>query len=192
MKGFASNWWKDVAARGMEEGLNSISDFLFSLFRNAFGQGANALNAGGGGGGGLFGSILGGIGAALGAGGNSLGGVSASSQSYLDGISSTLGTGNLQGFAQGTKGWLTPKGGMSGVDKNVTAFRMSSNEEFAVRRKGEVGGPVGGGDSYHFSGNLLTPEWWAAIDAKDSASSAQAVGMTERRANRRANRRMGR
>lgn len=203
LKGFASNWWKDVAARGMEEGLNSISDFLFSLFRNAFGQGANALNASGGGGG-LFGSILGGIGAALGAGGNSLGGVSASSQSYLDGIASTLGTGtfgggpnadgsmSLAGFAQGTKGWMKPVGGMAGVDRNVVAFRMSSNEEFAVRRKGEVGGPMGGGNVYHINGNVLTPEMWAQIQAMDNATGAQAVNTTERRAKRRAGRRLGR
>ncbi|WP_311267448.1 phage tail tape measure protein [Sphingobium sp. WCS2017Hpa-17] len=142
LKGFAKNWWKDQVARGMQEGLNSISDFLFSLFRNAFGQGASALNSGSGGG--LLGSIIGGIGAVFG-GSSGLGGVSASSQSYLDGLSSTLGTGNLMGFKNGTPGWLTTPPGMSGVDRNVVSFRMSSNEEFAVRRKGEVGGPVGGG-----------------------------------------------
>ena len=191
LKGFASNWWKDVAARGMEEGLNSISDFLFSLFRNAFGQGANALNASGGGGSGLFGSILGGIGAALGAGGNNLGGVSASSQSYLDGIASTLGTGNLQGFAQGTKGWMKPVG-MAGVDRNVVAFRMSSNEEFAVRRKGEVGGPVGGG----IAQIVPSPYFDVVVDGRASAVAqpiaASTTAANNRRQSKRASRRLGR
>ena len=86
---------------------------------------------------------------------------------------------------------MKPVGGMSGVDRNVVAFRMSSNEEFAVRRKGEVGGPVGGGNVYHISGNVLTPEMWAQIQMMDNVSSAQAVGTTERRAQRRARRRMG-
>lgn len=186
LKGFASNWWKDVAARGMEQGLNSISDFLFSLFKQAFGQGASSLG-GGSSGGGLFGSILGGIGTILGGSG---GGASPGPVINQNAVSNAFS--GLRGFAQGTKGWMQPSGGMAGVDRNVVAFRMSSNEEFAVRHKGQVSGPVGGGDTYQFSGNLMTPEWWAMIDAKDGAASAQAVGMTERRAQRRARRRAGR
>lgn len=188
LKGFASNWWKDVAARGMEQGLNSISDFLFSLFKQAFGQGASSL--GGGSGGGLFGSILGGIGTILGGSGGGGGGASPGPVINQNAVSNAFA--GLRGFAQGTKGWMQPTGGMAGVDRNVVAFRMSSNEEFAVRHKGQVSGPVGGGDTYQFSGNLMTPEWWAMIDAKDGAASAQAVGMTERRAQRRARRRAGR
>jgi TP901 family phage tail tape measure protein len=177
LKGFAKNWWKDQVARGMEEGLNSISDFLFSLFRSAFGQGAGAID-GASGGGGIFGSILSGISSVIGSG-------------TFGGGPNANGTMSLKGFANGTNGWMKPVGGMSGVDRNVVAFRMSSNEEFAVRRKGELGGPVGGGNVYHISGNVLTPEMWAQIQMMDNVSSAQAVGTTERRASRRARRRMG-
>ena len=190
LKGFASNWRKDVAARGMEEGLNSISDFLFSLFRNAFSQGANALSSSGTGGG-FLGAIASGIGSIFG-GGNPLAGSIDTANSNVASMAAALSTPRpLVGFANGTNGWMKPVGGMSGVDRNVVAFRMSSNEEFAVRRKGEVGGPVGGGNVYHISGNVLTPEMWAQIQMMDNVSSAQAVGTTERRAQRRARRRMG-
>ena len=49
----------------------------------------------------------------------------------------------------------------------------------------------GGGNTYHISGNVLTPAMWAQIQMMDNVSSAQAVGTTERRASRRARRRMG-
>ncbi|MGE4321922.1 MAG: phage tail tape measure protein [Sphingobium sp.] len=187
LKGFAKNFWKDMFARSMEDALNSISDFLFGLFRNAFSQGAGALGGSGGGG------ILGALGGLLGiGGGNPLAGSLSTASKNVAGLAAGIEARNLKGFAKGTSGWLKPVGGMAGVDKNLVSFRMSSNEEFAVRRKGEVGGPVGSGASYHFTGNLLTPEWWAEIEARDMASSNQAVGKTERRARRRQARRMGR
>ncbi|MBA4092252.1 MAG: hypothetical protein C0494_16905 [Sphingobium sp.] len=61
-----------------------------------------------GGGGGLFGTLLGGIVSAVGGGG--LGGVSASSQSYLDGISAQLSMPRLLGSAIGNE--YTPAGAM--------------------------------------------------------------------------------
>ena len=159
-------------------------------FRNAFSQGANALNSSSAGGG-FLGAIASGIGTIFG-GGNPLAGSIDTANSNVASMAAALSTPRpLAGFANGTNGWMKPVGGMSGVDRNVVAFRMSSNEEFAVRRKGEVGGPVGGGNVYHISGNVLTPEMWAQIQMMDNVSSAQAVGTTERRASRRARRRMG-
>ncbi|MGW8204406.1 hypothetical protein ACWGM0_17905 [Sphingomonas bisphenolicum] len=61
-----------------------------------------------GGGGGLFGTLLGGIVSAVGGGG--LGGISASSQSYLDGISAQLSMPRLLGSAIGNE--YTPAGAM--------------------------------------------------------------------------------
>ncbi|KZC82883.1 hypothetical protein AYR46_02970 [Sphingobium yanoikuyae] len=185
LKGFASNWWKDVAARGMEQGLNSISDLLFSLFKQAFGQGASSLG-GGGNSGGIFGSIAKGLGTILGGGKSS-----ASSTPVINQNAIANAFPKLQGFANGTDGWMKPVGGMAGVDNNVVAFRMSSNEEFAVRRKGEIGAPVGGGTTNNYYGPGAE-EFWGTINGIASGNASSAVNESNRRRDRRAARRMGR
>jgi hypothetical protein len=50
----------------------------------------------------------------------------------------------------------------------------------------------GGGVTNHFTGNLLTPEWWAMINANSQQNAAGAVSDSNRRRDRRAARRMGR
>ncbi|QJR00879.1 phage tail tape measure protein [Sphingobium yanoikuyae] len=181
LKGFAKNWWKEQVAKGMEAGLNSISDFLFSLFKDAFGAGASSLG-GGGGGGGLIGSIAKGIGSILG--GASSKTPSAGPVINQSAISNAFA--GLPGFANGTNGWMKPVGGMSGVDKNVVAFRMSSNEEFAVRHQGEDGGPVGGisiSQSLTFSGAIDLATKAEAARFAEGARQAAIKGVME--ANRR-------
>lgn len=131
MKDFAKNWWRDQVSKGMTEALNSLSDMLFSLFRQALGQGGTS----GGSSGGLFG-ILGGIGSIFG-GGNSLGGVSASSLAHLDGMAAGLAIPkNLPGFATGGSFEV---GGKPGIDTNLVQFWGTAGETVNVRRANDNG-----------------------------------------------------
>ncbi|KMS54723.1 phage tail tape measure protein [Sphingobium cupriresistens] len=186
--GFVKNWWKDQVSRGLEEALNSLTDMLFNMFRQAMGQ---AGGASGGGGGGIFGAIMNGIGAIGGVRTTSsggLGGVSTSSQSYLNGLSASLAVPkNLPGFATGGSFEI---GGAPGIDTNLVQFWGTAGETVDIRRGNNDND--GGGNIYHITGNVLTPEMWAQIQAMDGMASAQAVGTTERRAARRSRRRMGR
>lgn len=174
LKGFVKNWWKDQVSRGLEEALNSLSDMLFNLFRQAMGQGGAA----GGGGGGLFGSLLGGLGG--------LGSI------FLPGGGKSLDvlpkiSGGIPKFATGGSFEI---GGRPGIDTNLVQFWGTAGETVNIRRPGNDNGR--GGDTYVFSGNLMTPEFFAMIDAKDMAASSRAVGITERRSAQRAKRRLGR
>lgn len=180
---FAKNWWKDQVSKGMEEALNSLSDMLFNLFRQALGQGGAA---GAGGGGGLFGSILGGIGSILGP-GTFGGGPNADGSISVNQNAISRAFAGLPGFATGGSFEI---GGRPGIDTNLVSFWGTAGETVNVRRGGNDND--GGGNTYHITGNVLTPEMWAQIQMMDSMSSAQAVGMTERRAQRRARRRAGR
>lgn len=126
-------------------------------------------------------------------GGGGLGGVSASSLSALDAQASAISSRNLTGFATG--GSFRIKGA-PGIDRNVMSIngnqvaRVGDGEIVDIQRAGNDN--VGGGDTFMFQGNLMTPEFWAQINAGDSMASTRAVGLTERRANRRRKRRMGR
>ena len=177
---FVSNWWKDNVARGMEEALNSLSDMLFNLFRQAMGQSGST------GGGGVLGSILGGIGSIFG-GGNPLAGSISTANANVASMASALAIPrNLPGFATGGSFEI---GGKPGIDTNLVQFWGTAGETVNVKRGNAAND--GGGNTYHISGNVLTPEMWAQIQMMDNVSSAQAVGTTERRASRRARRRMG-
>lgn len=177
---FVSNWWKDNVARGMEEALNSLSDMLFNLFRQAMGQGGST------GGGGVLGSILGGIGSIFG-GGNPLAGSISTANANVASMASALAIPrNLPGFATGGSFEI---GGKPGIDTNLVQFWGTAGETVNVKRGNAAND--GGGNTYHISGNVLTPEMWAQIQMMDNVSRAQAVGTTERRASRRARRRMG-
>ena len=177
---FVSNWWKDNVARGMEEALNSLSDMLFNLFRQAMGQSGST------GGGGVLGSILGGIGSIFG-GGNPLAGSISTANANVASMASALAIPrNLPGFATGGSFEI---GGKPGIDTNLVQFWGTAGETVNVKRGNAAND--GGGNVYHITGNVLTPEMWAQIQMMDNVSSAQAVGTTERRASRRARRRMG-
>lgn len=57
-------------------------------------------------------------------------------------------------------------------------------------------GRRGGGDTYNFSGNLLTPEWWAEIQRRDDEAAARGamggVSMVAERSQKQARNRLGR
>jgi tape measure domain-containing protein len=87
----------------------------------------------GSGGGGFLGSLLGGFGAFTG--GNALGGVSASSMAYIDGMASQLGSPkNLTGFATGGSFKV---GGSSAIgDQQLVSFRANRGEMVDIRKPG--------------------------------------------------------
>lgn len=144
LKGWMKNWWKDRVAKGMEEALNSLSDLIANLFANA---GRNN-----GSGGGILGSIAKIVGGAIG--GGSLGGVSASSQSYLDGLSANLGTAkDLPGFKTGGTGVIK---GRPGIDANMVSFRATAGEIVNIQRPGnDIGGRVA---HFDLRGAVLTQD----------------------------------
>jgi tape measure domain-containing protein len=91
----------------------------------------------GGGGGGLLGGLLGKVGGLVG--GSSLGGVSASSMAYIDGMASNLAVPrNLPGFATGGSFRV---GGSSAVgDQQLVAFRANRGEMVDIRKPGNDNG----------------------------------------------------
>ncbi|WP_311270489.1 phage tail tape measure protein [Sphingobium sp. WCS2017Hpa-17] len=173
LKGWFKNWWRDRVAKGMEEALNSLADLIASLFANA--------GHGSGSGGGILGSIVKIVGGALG--GSSLGGVSASSQSYLDGMSANLGTAkDLPGFKTGGTGVIK---GKPGIDANLISFRATAGEIMKIERPGNDNGPNGIQISMPmtFSGAMDLATKTEAIRFADAARQAAIQGVME--ANRR-------
>ncbi|MBO9377671.1 phage tail tape measure protein [Sphingomonas histidinilytica] len=177
LKGFVKNFWQNAIMDAAQNALNSLADGLFKF-----------LTRGSGGGGGLFGA-LGSVfkGAASLFGGGTFTGPTIDT----DAIQASIGKTELHGFKSGGSFKV---GGMSGIDKNVVSFRASKGELVDIRKPGNDRGP--GGDSYHFEGNLLTPEWWAMINRGDmvaaqrGAAGGSAMAQTELR--RRGRQRLGR
>jgi len=123
LKGFAKNWWKDQVAKGMEDALNSLSDMLFNLFRQALGQGGAA----GGSGGGLFGSIIGAVGGMFG------GGAAGASGPVINSGAVSKAFSGLPKFATGGSFEV---GGKPGIDTNLVQFWGTAGETVNVRRPG--------------------------------------------------------
>lgn len=83
----------------------------------------------------------------------------------LASIGSTISSffGGFPGFATG--GSFTV-GGAGGPDSKLFGLRLSPGEMVDVRKPGADQGPGGGGAPiYQFSGNLMTPEFWAQIQS---------------------------
>lgn len=78
--------------------------------------------------------------------------------------------GQAPGFATGGSFRV---GGQAGIDKNLISFRATKGEMVDIRRPGQDLGGKTGGDTYHFSGNLLTPEFWQQINAGHAAAARQ-------------------
>lgn len=150
-KGFFSDWINGVREGGnifrtfadsVVNSLNRIIDKLLDKALTGFVDGM--LSGGGSSGGGFFGTLIGSLG--LG-GGNNLGGVSASSQSYLDGASATLGRGawdgpsiinNALGGAYGTAQRFANGGAFTNKIVNTpTLFRFANGA--ALGEMGEAG-----------------------------------------------------
>lgn len=150
-KGFFSDWINGVREGGnifrtfadsVINSLNRIIDKLLDKALTGFVDGM--LSGGGSSGGGFFGSLMGSLG--LGS-GNNLGGVSASSQSYLDGVSATLGRGvwdgpsiikNALGGAYGAAQRFANGGAFTNTIVNTpTLFRFANGA--ALGEMGEAG-----------------------------------------------------
>lgn len=147
---FFEGWMRERTFNALSQVLDRLADAL-----------ANLISGQGRGGGGLF-SMLGGV----------LGIVAGPKASLASDVNSTINS-NPALFASG--GSFRIKG-YPGVDKNLLSLngnpvaKVSSGEIMDVRR-GERHGSGGGGNTYNFSGNLMTPEFWAQIQAGDVAAA---------------------
>lgn len=165
-KSFASNWWKDQVSKGMEEALNSLSDLLFSLFRQALGQAGSGLG-GGGGGGGLLGGIISGIGSIFGGGGGGAAGAVINQGAISNAFA------GLPKFATGGSFEI---GGKPGIDTNLVQFWGTAGETVNVRRPGQS---EGGGIAHI----VPSPYFDVIVDqrsARVAAPMAMASGMHAR------------
>lgn len=160
-KGWFKNWWKDRVAKGMEEALNSLADLISKLFSNVGGS-----SGGGGGFLGAIGSIAGSI---FG------GGASLSSNSSVASAAAAVNWNDLPGFKTGGSFRV---GGNPGIDRNVVSFRATAGEIVDIQKPGNDNGGNGGrAPTYILQGNLMTPEFWAAIQAGDvQAAGAGSTG----------------
>jgi TP901 family phage tail tape measure protein len=129
LSGFVENWWKDRAAKGLEDALNSIADLLLNLFRQA-GEAAGQGGAGGQGGGGWLSSLVR-VGAAIFTGGKSEAGATAAA-------TFEAGDTGIPGFKTG--GSFTV-GGSGGQDSQLIKFWATPGEMVDVRRPGDAAEP---------------------------------------------------
>lgn len=98
--------------------------------------------------------------------------------SLFGGKSVTAPTIGPPGNATGTESW---SGGMTWVNENggeimdlPTGTRIyPAAESRRMMQAANDGGSRGGDKHYHFSGNLLTPEWWQQIQAGDANAAMQ-------------------
>jgi len=189
-KGWFKNWWKDQAAKGMEEALNSLGDLLQKLF------GQVQIGSGAGGGGFLgLGNLLGGggLGGLLG-GGGPMSGFSLGSDSAVlqptpfspdfSGIDSLFS--GMPGFANGGSGKII---GIPGMDRNLLSLngrpiaKVSHGETLKVSPKND-NGPAGGYFHFDLRGAVMTQDLLdqmnaMAAQARDEGS-AQAIGIIGR------------
>lgn len=116
------------------------------------------LGMGGAGGGGIVGSLLGGIGKLFGGGGGG-GGIMPSLPAFASGGSFRVG-------------------GSGAIDSQLVAFRATPGEMVDVRKPGNDNYQRGG-NTYNFSGNLLTPDFWQTIKSMDdqAAQRGGAIGI---------------
>jgi TP901 family phage tail tape measure protein len=162
LKGWFKNWWRDRVAKGMEEALNSLADLIAGLFSDLrSGSSSGALDT---------------IGKAI---GSVLGGESSRPSSAEQSAAAF----SLPGFATGGSFKV---GGMSGVDRNVVAFRATKGEMVDIRRPGNDNG-AGGSTTVHqtiqFSGavDLATrSEVYRVADAARQ-SAVRAIREADRR-----------
>ncbi|NJR80459.1 phage tail tape measure protein [Sphingomonas corticis] len=130
---FMKNWWRDRVAKGMEEAINSLADLVSRLFSN-IGKGAS----GGSSGGGILGALGSVFGLIAGAKGKSGGFTNVPAFNIAPPIVAPIDvTSSLPGFATGGSFRV---GGMSGVDRNVIAFRATKGEMVDIRKPGADAG----------------------------------------------------
>jgi len=134
LKGFAKDWFKNRIAKGMEEALNSLAKLISSLFSKAGQSGSSA--------GGILGAIGSAVGSVFGMPRASIAGSSVGTSGFGGDIGdamSAMGSVDLPAFKTGGSFKI---GGMSGIDRNVVAFRGTVGEHVNIT-KGNDNGPVG-------------------------------------------------
>ena len=91
--------------------------------------------------------------------------------SAVSGGSNAIGTASnlLAMLPKFSTGAMIPPSGASGIDSQLVAFWKSPRERVSVLNPGQVAGGGRGGASYHFSGNLMTPEFWRQIQSDIAA-----------------------
>lgn len=149
LKGFVKNFWQNAIIDAAENALNRLADGLMNLLSGKKGAGIGSSI------GGLFKSAA-----------SLFGGGFTGATIDTNALQASIGTTKLHGFKTGGSFKV---GGMSGIDKNVVSFRASRGELVDVRKPGNDRGP--GGDSYHFEGNLMTPEFWGMINRGDQVAA---------------------
>ncbi|OYW85512.1 MAG: hypothetical protein B7Z20_08945, partial [Sphingobium sp. 32-64-5] len=83
---------------------------------------------------------------------------------YAGGDPLASGPLSIPGLKKFNTGGSFKVGGAPGIDKNLIAFKASRGEMVDIRKPGNDNGGAGG-DTYYLSGNLMTPEFWAKIQA---------------------------
>nr|WP_314136947.1 phage tail length tape measure family protein [uncultured Brevundimonas sp.] len=80
----------------------------------------------------------------------------------------------LPGFQHGG---TIREGGAGGIDSQLVSFWKSPSERVDIYDPNDAGGGSGfAGNTYHLSGNLLTPEFWAKIQGEVAAGEARIRG----------------
>ena len=166
---------------GVATGARSLGDVFKSVANQIIADimriNLQRMLVGSGGGGGLLSGLLGSFGAVSSA--SSIGGVSASSMAYIDGLASQLAVPrNLPGFATG--GSFRVGGSSSVGDQQLVAFRANRGEMVDIRKSGNDNG--GGGHIAHI---VPSPLFDVIIDsraAKVAAPMSVASGMQARAA----------
>lgn len=177
--------WDDWGAAGKRILQDIESEFIRLAVLNPlknmlFGESNPTLSSVGG----IFSKLLGG-----GSGGitpSSLGGFGIGQATTIPDVGSLLS--GLPKFASGGSFML---GGRDGVDRNILSLNGSP---IAAVSKGETAtigrGGAAGGNSYYFSGNLLTPEFWQQIHGDIAVGSSAVVNDNNRSQSRAASRRL--
>jgi hypothetical protein len=170
LKGFFENWMKDRTFKALSDTLDRLADSLANLISG---------NRNGSGGGGLLGSLF------------ALFGGSKGSSAPTDLLGGTPY--GAPGFNTG--GRFTVKG-FPGIDKNLLSLngrpiaRVSRGEIMNIER-GERKAAPKVEKHYHFSGNLMTPEFWQRIQAGDYAAAQQGAQLAGASASFSRSRRLG-
>ncbi|MAG25028.1 phage tail tape measure protein [Candidatus Pacearchaeota archaeon] len=169
LKDFFEGWMRERTFNALSKVLDKLADNLANLI------------SGNSQGGGLFGGILGLFGKS----------VPEPATGSTGGWSVPTGGGPM-GLATGGSFKIA---GHSGIDSNLLSLngkpvaRVTSGEVVDVHR-GDPG--VRGGNTYNFSGNLLTPEFWARINAGDVAAAQGGAQISAQQSRFAASRRLGR
>lgn len=110
---------------------------------------------------------------------DSLGGSSSGSSGgfNLSSIGSSIAS-IFKGFPGFAGGGSFTVGGAGAPDSKLFGLRLSPGEMVDVRRPGADKGPAGaaGGNTYHLSGNMMTPEFWARVMSEVAAGEARVRG----------------